>query len=117
MKRPRRGSGPWTRIPAAGVGWMLAGVGRLPWVALALAATFGSYGLARKLTPVAAAPGLFVETLLLAPLAAGFLLWLGDEGAFGHVSRASDGLLAAAGLVTAVPLMTHRPSSSVPWWM
>lgn len=92
-------------LAAAGVGWMLAGVGRLPWVALALAATFGSYGLARKLTPVAAAPGLFVETLLLAPLAAGFLLWLGDEGAFGHVSRASDGLLAAAGLVTAVPLI------------
>lgn len=92
-------------LAAAGVGWMLAGVGRLPWVALVLAATFGSYGLARKTTSVGAAPGLFVETLLLLPLAAGFLLWLGDGGVFTHVSLRIDLLLAAAGLVTAVPLI------------
>lgn len=92
-------------LAAAGVAWMLAGIGRLPWVSLLLAATFGSYGLVRKTTVVAAAPGLFVETLLLAAPALGFLLWLGDDGVFGHGTLASDGLLAAAGLVTAIPLI------------
>lgn len=92
-------------LAAAGVAWMLAGVGRLPWVSLTLAATFGSYGLLRKTTSVGAAPGLFVETLLLLPLAAGFLFWLGDDGVFAHVSLRTDLLLAAAGLVTAVPLI------------
>lgn len=92
-------------LAAAGVGYMLAGLGKLPWVSLVLAATFGSYGLSRKTTAVAAAPGLFVETLLLAPLAVGFLLWLGDAGTFGRVSLRWDVLLVAAGLVTALPLI------------
>ena len=92
-------------LAALGVGYMLAGLGKLPWVSLVLAVTFGSYGLARKTTPVAAAPGLFVETLLLAPLAIGFLLWLGEAGTFGRVSPRWDVLLAAAGLVTALPLI------------
>lgn len=91
-------------LAALGVGYMLAGLGTLPWVSLALAATFGSYGLARKTTAVGAAPGLFVETLLLAPLALGFLLWLGDAGHFGG-DVAFDLLLVAAGLVTAAPLI------------
>ena len=92
-------------LAALGVGYMLAGLGKLPWVSLVLAATFGSYGLARKTTAVAAAPGLFVETLLLAPLAIGFLLWLGEAGTFARVSLRWDLLLAAAGLVTALPLI------------
>jgi len=92
-------------LAAAGVGWMLVDLGKLPWVSLALAATFGSYGLARKTTAVAAAPGLFVETLLLAPVAAGFLLWLGADGTFGRTGAGMDLLLAAAGLVTAAPLI------------
>ncbi|MDX1610610.1 MAG: EamA family transporter RarD, partial [Halofilum sp. (in: g-proteobacteria)] len=91
-------------LAALGVGYMLAGLGKLPWVSLALAATFGSYGLARKTTAVGAAPGLFVETLLLAPLALGFLLWLGGDGRFGG-DPGFDLLLVAAGLVTAAPLI------------
>ncbi|MDZ7828603.1 MAG: EamA family transporter RarD [Halofilum sp. (in: g-proteobacteria)] len=92
-------------LAAAGVGYMLVDLGKLPWVSLALAATFGSYGLARKTTAVAAAPGLFVETLLLAPVAAGFLLWLGADGTFGRTGIDMDLLLVAAGLVTAAPLI------------
>jgi len=92
-------------LAALGVGYMLVDLGTLPWVSLALAATFGSYGLARKTTAVTAAPGLFVETLLLAPVAAGFLLWLGTDGTFGRTGIAMDGLLVAAGLVTAAPLI------------
>ena len=97
----------WLAVALAGlgVGYMLAGLGKLPWVSLVLAATFGSYGLARKTTAVAAAPGLFVETLLLAPLALGFLVWLGEAGTFGRVSLEWDLLLAAAGVVTALPLI------------
>lgn len=92
-------------LAAIGVGYMLAGLGKLPWVSLALAATFGSYGLARKTTAVGAAPGLFVETLLLAPVAVGFLLWLGTDGTFGTAGTELDLLLAAAGFVTAAPLI------------
>lgn len=92
-------------LAALGVGYLLAGVGTLPWVSLVLAATFGSYGLARKTTVVTAAPGLFVETLLLAPLAIAYLALLGGDNAFGAHGPAGDLLLIAAGLVTAAPLI------------
>jgi len=91
----------------AGVGFMLARLGALPWVSLTLAVTFASYGLARKTAPVGAIPGLFVETLLLGPVALGYLLLLAGEGGgtFGHAGIGYDLLLAAAGLVTATPLI------------
>jgi len=94
-------------LAAVGVGWMLVGVGVIPWVALGLAATFGSYGLVRKLADVPAIPGLFVETLIVAPPALAWLLWLGVEGAgeFGARGPGFDVLLIAAGLVTATPLI------------
>ncbi|WP_217495435.1 EamA family transporter RarD [Halofilum ochraceum] len=94
-------------LAAVGVTWMLVGVGVVPWVALGLAATFGSYGLVRKLADVPAIPGLFVETLIVGPPALAYLLWLGLEGAgeFGARGVGFDGLLIAAGLVTATPLI------------
>ncbi|MEF8833391.1 MAG: EamA family transporter RarD [Halofilum sp. (in: g-proteobacteria)] len=99
----------WLAVALAGVGvaWMLIGVGVIPWVALGLAATFGSYGLVRKLADVPAIPGLFVETLIVGPPALAWLLWLGFEGAgeFGARGPGFDILLIAAGLVTATPLI------------
>ena len=94
-------------LAAVGVTWMLVGVGVVPWVALGLAATFGSYGLVRKLADVPAIPGLFVETLIVGPPALAYLLWLGLEGVgeFGARGVGFDGLLIAAGLVTATPLI------------
>lgn len=94
-------------LAAVGVTWMLVGVGVVPWVALGLAATFGSYGLVRKLADVPAIPGLFVETLIVGPPALAYLLWLGVEGVgeFGARGLGFDGLLIAAGLVTATPLI------------
>lgn len=94
-------------LAAVGVAWMLIGVGVIPWVALGLAATFGSYGLVRKLADVPAIPGLFVETLIVGPPALAWLLWLGFEGAgdFGVRGAGFDVLLIAAGLVTATPLI------------
>ncbi len=94
-------------LAAAGVTWMLLGVGVMPWVALGLAASFGSYGLVRKIADVAAMPGLFVETLIVMPPALAWLAWLGVDGsgAFGAGSAGFDLLLVAAGLVTATPLI------------
>lgn len=94
-------------LAAVGVAWMLIGVGVIPWVALGLAASFGSYGLIRKLADVPAIPGLFVETLIVGPPALAYLLWLGFDGLgeFGARGPAFDGVLIAAGLVTATPLI------------
>ena len=57
-------------LAAAGVAVLTVGHGRLPWIALALAVSFGLYGLARKTVGADAVVGLLWETGLLAPLAA-----------------------------------------------
>jgi chloramphenicol-sensitive protein RarD len=93
-------------LAAAGVLFLLASYGRFPWISLALAATFGLYGLARKKAGIGPVTGLLVETALLAPLA---LAYLGSRasagsGAFGTGWRPSL-LLLAAGPVTAIPLV------------
>jgi len=93
-------------IACAGVGWRVWQLGSLPWIALFLAGTFGLYGLLRKRAPVEAASGLFIETLLVAPLALAWLVWVGQQGglSFGSGAR-TDWLLPLTGVITAVPLM------------
>jgi RarD protein len=56
------------------------GYGRFPWVALSLCTTFGLYGLLRKKSGTAAIPGLFIETVLLVPLAIAYLIFLKTNG-------------------------------------
>lgn len=92
---------------AAGVGVMLYALGRLPWIALSLAATFGAYGLLRKKSPLGPLVGLGLETLLLAPAALGFLVWreYHGVGALGHISLWQNSLIVSAGAITAVPLI------------
>lgn len=92
---------------AAGVLLLLVRVGRPPWIALALAATFGAYGLLRKKSPLGPLVGLGLETLLLSPLALAFIGWqqMRGVGALGRVSGGEHLLLAVAGVVTAVPLL------------
>ena len=82
------------------------GYGRFPWVALTLCISFGIYGLLRKQSGTAAIPGLFVETILLAPLALVYLILLHTHGAlrFGHESWRLTALLISTGVITAVPL-------------
>lgn len=94
-------------LAAVGVAALVWQVGVVPWVALGLAALFAGYGLIRKMAPVDAVPGLFVETLVLAPIAAAYLAWLAwqGSGALGTTGPGMDTLLIAAGLVTAVPLI------------
>ena len=100
--RPRQ----WVAVSFACIGVALEGwrVGGLPWVSLALAGTFGSYGLLRKQLPVDAAGGLLLETACATPLALLYLLWFGSRGSFGNDVPTSL-LLIASGAVTAVPLL------------
>ncbi|MFM1850726.1 MAG: hypothetical protein RIS54_410 [Verrucomicrobiota bacterium] len=99
----------WTAIgfAAAGVAWQLWQLGRLPWIALALAGTFGTYGLLRKRSPLGSLPGLTVETLLLAPLAGAFLMWRTHQGtgALGFAPAGIQALVMTTGIVTALPLL------------
>lgn len=94
-------------LAALGVAWLTWSVGRLPWIALALAFSFGLYGLVRKRVAVESIPGLGVESLLMFLPALGFLLWCEwrGTGSFGHVSAYEELLLVLSGLVTALPLI------------
>ena len=104
-------------LAAAGVAVLTVGHGRLPWIALALAVSFGLYGLARKTVGADAVVGLLWETGLLAPLAAGWLVSLAarESGAFGAAHPGASALLALGGVVTAVPLVLFaRGARSLP---
>jgi chloramphenicol-sensitive protein RarD len=94
-------------LAAAGVAVLTVGHGRLPWIALALAVSFGLYGLARKTVAADAVVGLLWETAILAPVAIAYLvlLELRGGGAFGTAGPAASALLALGGPVTAVPLV------------
>ncbi len=77
------------------------------WISFALALTFGTYGLVRKVAPVGSIPGLTVETTLLFPLALGFAAWAWFYSAspgFGFDMR-TDIYLVAGGAITAIPLL------------
>jgi chloramphenicol-sensitive protein RarD len=86
--------------------------GRLPWIALTLAVSFGSYGLVKKIAGVGSAEGLALETLVLLAPAIGYLFFLeaSGTGTFGHESAGHTALLIAAGPVTALPLLLFSAS-------
>jgi len=94
-------------LAACGVAWLTWQAGHLPWIALMLAATFGLYGLLRKTASLGALEGLALETLVLFPAAFGYLVFLGLQGhnSFAAASTSTQLLLAAAGPITAVPLL------------
>ncbi|WP_298814566.1 EamA family transporter RarD [uncultured Roseibium sp.] len=81
--------------------------GGLPWVSLVLAFSFAGYGYVRKVTPVKATPGMFVETLLLMPLASLYVLlslsWGEDALVLNDLPVLAA--LAGTGIVTALPLI------------
>jgi chloramphenicol-sensitive protein RarD len=79
--------------------------GHPPWVALTLAFSFGTYGLAKKQAGVEAVESLTFETLVLVPVALGYLIWLGGSGSFVGHGVGHSLLLASTGIVTAVPLL------------
>jgi chloramphenicol-sensitive protein RarD len=79
--------------------------GRLPWISLWLAGTFGIYGYLRKIIMVESLDGLFVETLLMLPVAIGYLLWLGGAAAYTPAVDADLFLMILTGVITALPLL------------
>jgi chloramphenicol-sensitive protein RarD len=109
LKERLRG-GQWLAlgVAAAGVAWLTWQGGQLPWIALLLAVSFGGYGLLRKTAALAALEGLSFETLLLFPLAAGYVIWLTVHGNNAFFTTPHDStrlLLVAAGPITAIPLL------------
>jgi chloramphenicol-sensitive protein RarD len=94
-------------LAAAGVLALIVGAGVVPWPSFILAASFTAYGYVRKTTPAGAMPGLFIETLLLAPAALGSIYFLDQAGAttFGQHGLRLDLLLLAAGPMTVGPLV------------
>ena len=94
-------------IAASGVLLLLLRASTFPWVALVLAGSWSAYSVMRKRATTGAIPSLAVETLLLSPLAVGFLLWRHQDGtgALGRVDLRMHLWILSAGVVTAVPLM------------
>jgi chloramphenicol-sensitive protein RarD len=81
--------------------------GHPPWVAFLVAGSFGTYGLAKKKANVEAVESLTFETMVLFPVAVGYIVWLTADGSssFGGNGLDHSLLLASTGLVTAVPLI------------
>jgi chloramphenicol-sensitive protein RarD len=106
--RERPSGAQWSAIALAALAVLYLAVqaGRPPWIAFALALSFSLYGFVRKIISVDALPGLATETLLLLPLAFGYLAWREMSGVatFGHTGFALASLLIGSGIVTAVPL-------------
>ena len=94
-------------LAAVGVINLIFQLGVVPWIALTLALSFGFYGLLRKTAPVDGLVGLSVETLLLLPIALGYLLYLDAKnlGVFLNLDWRLDVLLAQSGWATALPLL------------
>jgi chloramphenicol-sensitive protein RarD len=93
-------------LATAGVVYLTIETGQIPWIALTVATSFSVYGLIRKTASVDALPGLAIETIMLTPLALGYLIWCEANGigALGHTAAGTATLLFFSGLVTALPL-------------
>jgi chloramphenicol-sensitive protein RarD len=107
-ERPRRLQWIAVATAACGVLWLTLTLGRPPWIALGLAASFGCYGLLRKTAPLGALEGLALETAMLTPVASVALALLSPGGLPG-LFAGMDGMtvvwLLCAGPITAIPLL------------
>jgi chloramphenicol-sensitive protein RarD len=94
-------------IAATAVVVLSVDYGHLPWVALVLAFSFGSYGLCKKTANVGATESLAYETVVIAPFAAAYVLWLAVTGGSNFAAHGTGHalLFVTTGVVTAVPLI------------
>ena len=105
----------WAAVALAAVGvlWLTLWAGRPPWIALALAGSFGLYGLIRKTAPLGALEGLMLETLVMAPVVVpwlvGWSVWGG--GALSKGDLAINTWLVLAGPLTALPLLAFAAAA------
>lgn len=99
----------WTAVICAviGIAIMLVKNGSLPWVSVSLAFTFALYGLLKKIIPVSAMTSIMLETLLIMPVAIGYLYFLSISGDCTYQSGdlLTISVLIGAGAVTATPLL------------
>ena len=106
--RERLNRAQWTAIGLAALAVLYLALlaGRPPWIAGTLAVSFSLYGFVRKVISVEALPGLTTETLLLMPLAVGYLAWCqwAGSGALTTQGAGVAALLIGSGLITAIPL-------------
>lgn len=107
--RERMATQHWIAVgfAALGVGFLIVRLGEVPIVSLTLAFSFATYGLLRKTIPVTGITGMTVESLLMGPVALGYLVWLDYQGVghFGHDGLARDAMLMLGGPLTAIPLV------------
>jgi len=98
----------WASVSIASLGVLVLTIdyGRLPWVALALALSWGTYGFIKKQLGLGALEGLGIETAISAPFYLAYLAWIGSQGNghFGHGPGLTL-LLIGSGVVTAIPLL------------
>ena len=100
-------------LGALGVLVLTFDYGRLPWIALTLAISWGSYGLIKKQLNLGAVEGLAIETLISFLPYAGYLIYLGSQadGQWGTKPGLTI-LLTAAGAVTAIPLLLFNGAAT-----
>ena len=105
----------WAAVTIASIGVLVLTVdyGRLPWIALALAISWGSYGLIKKQLGLGALAGLAIETLISSVFYLAYLIYIGNQGTgqFGH-GWGLTALLISAGAVTAIPLLLFNGSTN-----
>ena len=94
-------------VAAIGVIYLTTVDGRLPWIALTLAFSFGFYGFVKKLAPLGSLHGLTLETGIVFPVALLYLLFVefSGTGSFFHTDALTNVLLIGAGAVTTIPLL------------
>jgi chloramphenicol-sensitive protein RarD len=101
--------GQWVAVAfaALGVGYLTLVYGTLPWISLAVATSFGLYGLVKKIAPLGTVEGLTLETGFLFMPVIAFLFYTESQGhgAFRHTGLPADLVMIGAGLITIVPLM------------
>ena len=105
----------WAAVSIATVGVIILTVdyGRLPWIALALALSWGTYGLVKKQLGLGALEGLAIETMIAFIPYCAYLIFIGakGDGQFGH-GVGLTALLVSAGAVTAIPLLLFNGSTN-----
>lgn len=107
--RERLRTAQWIPVGLAAVGviYLTVTYGRLPWIALSLAFSFGIYGLVKKIAPLGSLYGLTLETALVFPIALIYLIAVGSTGSgvFFHQGLLTDIFLIGTGAVTSIPLL------------
>jgi chloramphenicol-sensitive protein RarD len=99
---------------AAAILELVVGYGNLPWIALVLAFSFGSYGLFKKLANVPAVKSMAIESGFQFLPSLTYLAFLQSQGtaAFGHTHWTVTALLALSGVVTVVPLLCFAAAAN-----